>query len=190
MSYVQKTESHHGNYLNARNWNHNLSFVAVVWQVFGERGIMGRNDGALSSKNTSVMNNNNSFVRFWNDYQIHIFHKPRIVIDWRAIEDNVVGRIIDNICPLAVAAGMVSIGEGFGWLPHEDDLLLLGAVFQVREEGQQEGQRDNEEEKEWEREVHDEEEDAEKQAEQQRQDEYLEVRDEIERDEFVAGTLR
>ena len=90
----------------------------------------------------------------------------------------------------------MTIGEGFGWLPHEDELVRLGAVFQRREEeaeqqqGQQEGQRDNEEEKEWEREVHDEEEDAEKQAEQQRQDEYLEVRDEIERDEFVAGTLR
>ena len=152
--------------------------------------------GAVGAFRDRVMNNNNSFVRFWNDYQIHIFHKPRIVIDWRAIEDNVVGRIIDNICPLAVAAGMVTIGEGFGWLPHEDELVRLGAVFQRREEeaeqqqGQQEGQRDNEEEKEWEQEVHDEEEDAEKQAEQQRQDEYLEVRDEIERDEFVAGTLR
>ena len=72
--------------------------------------------------------NDRSFIRFWNNYQIHIFNKPRIEINWRDIEENMVEHIIGCISPYEVAAGMVTIGRGFGWLPHDDEQVVVAAA--------------------------------------------------------------
>ena len=39
-----------------------------------------------------------------------------------------VEHIIGCISPYEVAAGMVTIGRGFGWLPHDDEQVVVAAA--------------------------------------------------------------
>ena len=86
--------------------------------------------GAVGAFRENMSNDNTDYVRWMNDYQIQVISRPRIVIEWRNIQDNVIGEVIRSISPEAVAAGIVTIGKGFGWIPHSNEEFRVGAVMQ------------------------------------------------------------